>query len=136
MPKTEFEITAKGETIAKTTVVSKVVKCDFCSRPAGETCFIARDARMTVEPEPGDFNPFKLKHIELNSDAHWAACDPCAALVRSNDRHGLHARSAYFAPEDMDRHILAAIQAMLFWACFSGLSHPGADHPEHPMHGR
>lgn len=136
MPKTEFSITSKGERIASTTVVTKVAVCDFCSRPAGETCFIARDARMTVEPEPDDLNPFDLKEVVLNTDAHWAACDPCADMVRAEDRHGLFARSAYFAPDSLDRTLLATIQAMLFWACWSGQSHPGADHPEHPKHER
>lgn len=135
MPKTEFKITQRGETIASTTVETKVAKCDFCSRPTGETCFIARAATMSVEPEPGDINPFNLKEIHLNSDAHWAACDPCAVLIRAKDRQGLWQRCCRAAPIDLDPELLAAIQGMLFWACFSGLSHPGADHPEHPRHG-
>jgi hypothetical protein len=136
MPKTEFTLTRNGEPIATTKVESKTVKCDFCSRPVGETCFIARDARMLVEPEPGDINPLNLKEVRLESDAHWAACDPCAKLIRANSRHGVFERSAAAgAIFGLDRELLQAIQATLFWACWSGLSHPAADHPEHPRHG-
>lgn len=138
MPRTEFEITQAGERIAHATVESKVAKCDFCSRPVGGTCFVARDATMTVEPEATDPNPLKLKEIKLNSDAHWAACDACATLVRANDRQGLYQRSFDHAPAEIRQGsgaiILMAIQASLFWACYDGSSHRGADHPEHPEH--
>jgi hypothetical protein len=137
MPRTEFKITQKGETIASSTVESKVAICDFCSRPVGGTCFIARDATMEVTPE----QPHQLSKIQLNSDAHWAACDPCAELVRANDKQGLFERSAKFAPPGLDAIILMAIQASLlaiqaslFWAQYDGASHRGADHPEHPEH--
>ena len=135
MPKTEFRITQRGETIAHTTVESKVAKCDFCSQPVGQSCFIAREATMSVEPQPGDINPLNLKEVRLSSDAHWAACDPCADLIRAEDRQGLWQRCCRSAPVDLDPELLAAIQGMLFWACWDGLSHPGADHPEHPRHG-
>lgn len=130
MPRTEFKITAKGETVAQTSIETKVAVCDFCSRPVGVSCFIARDASMQVDPE----QPHTLKHIILNSDAHWAACDTCADLVRANDRQGLFERSARLAPMGLDAALIGAIQGMMFWAHFDGASHPGRDHPEHPEH--
>jgi hypothetical protein len=130
MPRTEFKITERGETIASSTVETKVAICDFCSRPVGSTCFIAREATMAVDPP----QPHPLKEIQLNSDAHWAACDPCAMLVRANDKQGLYERSARFAPPGLDAVLLMAIQASLFWAQYDGASHRGADHPEHPEH--
>ena len=130
MPRTEFKITEKGETIASSTVETKVAICDFCSRPVGSTCFIAREATMTVDPP----KPHPLKEIQLNSDAHWAACDACAELVRANDREGLCKRSFQYAPPGIDVSMLRGLQAALFWAVYDGVSHRGAEHPEHPEH--
>lgn len=134
MPRTEFKITSKGETVASTSLETKVAICDFCSRPVGVSCFIAKDASLQVDPQPEDANPLNLKHIILNSDSHWAACDPCADLIRANDRQGLWERSCKLAPMGLDQALLAVIQATMFWAQFDGASHPGRDHPEHPEH--
>jgi hypothetical protein len=130
MPRTEFRITQKGDTIASSTVETKVAICDFCSRPVGSTCFIAKDATMDIEPE----QPHLLSKIQLNSDSHWAACDPCAVLVRANDKQGLYERSAENAPPGIEPVFLLALQAAMFWAVYDGASHRGADHPEHPEH--
>jgi hypothetical protein len=138
MPRTEFAITQGGEVIALSTVESTQAKCDFCSRPVGGTCFVAKDMTMTVMPEATDANPLNLKEVKLNSDAHWAACDPCATLVRANDQRGLYERSYAAAPPDIKQGggavYLMAIQAALFWAAFDGVEHAGREHPEHPDH--
>lgn len=109
-------------------------KCDFCSEPVGEWCYVAGDVAMTMKGQG--------KQLVMSSDAHWGACDLCAALVDAGDVQGLFQRSLRLAPKDMrdeegnvrtvSQGLLQMIQGEMFWEQFTGRSHRAREHPEHP----
>lgn len=109
----------------------EVPKCDFCSQEAVVVCFVATQAaigmegEVAIEIEPGQ--P-KVKKVILDSDAHWAACEPCAGLVRAGDRDALRERSYDRAPAEVKESpsgylSLGLIQDTMFWAGFTGTEH-------------
>lgn len=57
--------------------------CDFCSSTPVRWSFPARDLSARKIPGVPDFN----------SEGAWAACEPCAALIRACDRDGLAERA-------------------------------------------
>ena len=69
----------------------------------------------------------------LDSDAHWAACEPCAVFVRAKDHDGLRARSFELAPPEIKNSpsgpmSLEMIQETMFWAGFTGVEHGVEEH--------
>jgi hypothetical protein len=93
------------------------IVCDFCSSPDVRWAYPAQTFTVEVLAAGHPYAPPEACEVWLGSDAGWAACDGCHALIEKSDRGALMERSMTqlgFPPGPMFQGTLREIHDLFF----------------------